>query len=113
LGSQSIELFCSTEGLTFGAYLLTSLDHPHQLEANNRMVIGVKRVEAQHRSEAPFNATMILFDNIIDILALTKMNAGSVLRIVVDDDSRLRLRNAFGKEINGDKTENNVRVTLN
>ena len=77
------------------------------------MVSGVKGVEAQHRSEAPFNATMILFDNIIDIFALTKMNAGSVLRIVGDDDSRLRLRNAFGNAINGDKTENNVRVTLN
>ena len=52
------------------------------------MVSGVKGVEAQHRSEELFNATMILFDNIIDILALAKMNAGSVLRIVVDDDSR-------------------------
>jgi vacuolar-type H+-ATPase subunit B/Vma2 len=61
LGSQSIELFGHTKGLTLEASHLTFLDHSHQLDASKGMLGCVKAVEGQHRTGDPFNSAMVLF----------------------------------------------------
>jgi hypothetical protein len=55
----------------------------HQFNPRQRFLCGVEVLESQHRTTAPLGAPVILFDDVVEILALANFNALVVVMIVV------------------------------
>ena len=52
------------------AFHLPLLDHVHELNAAKQDACTPKGLESEHRSSAPLDCSVILFDNVVQILVL-------------------------------------------
>ena len=64
---------------------LPLLDHVHQFNPGQRFLCGVKTLESQHRTTLALDTPVILFNDVVEILALTDLTALAVGVIVVVD----------------------------
>jgi hypothetical protein len=72
LGSQGIGLFGGGEAFCpFRPCQLAFPQHVRELNPSQGTLGGVERLEPQHGTGEPFDAAMILFHDIIEILHLT------------------------------------------
>ena len=62
----------------------------HQLNPSQCILRRVETLEAQHRSALAFDASMILFDDVVEILALADFDTLVVVVIVALDHRRVR-----------------------
>jgi hypothetical protein len=88
LGSQGVELFGGCEA--FCSLLdqqLPFLEHVHEVDADQRALGCLKRLEAQHGASDPFDAAMVLLHQIIQMFHLADGDRGPV-RLVVPEGSK-------------------------
>jgi len=90
LRSEGVELFGRSEALVSGLdHHLFLLDHMHEFDTGERPLGCVERFEPQHGPCHPLDCSMVLLDDIIEILELADGNRGAVLRIVALDGRSL------------------------
>ena len=68
---------------------LTLPDHVHQFNARKRYLSRSERFESQHRSCQSFNSSVILFNDVVEVLHLPDLDASLMILIVVFDRCRV------------------------
>src|SRR5919108_2044785 len=82
LRSQSIELFRRRLGSGSGGFQLSLANGMHDFDAGNRTACGPKGLKAEHRPHLAFYRAMVLFHDIVEILALPDGDACPVGPVV-------------------------------
>src|SRR5262249_38286943 len=89
LCSQGIELLRRRVGRMLRRRQLSLANRMHHFHARDRTPRRPERFDPQHRSHHSLHRSMILLDNIIEILRLPHDNGGLVSLIVVRDRCRV------------------------
>jgi len=74
LRRECIELLCGSQPLASCRTPLSLLEHVHHFNPSQCLVRGMNILEFQHRSTRPLDTTVNLFDNVVEILALTSLD---------------------------------------
>ena len=69
---------------------LPFLEHVDQFNSSQRDLCGPKTLESQHRATLAFDAPMILFNDVVEVLALPDLDTLVVIIIVAFDRSCIR-----------------------
>jgi len=69
---------------------LPFLEHVHELDPGQCRLCGLERFEPQHGTRYPFDRSMVLFHDIIQIFHLPDDDMGAVLLIVALDGRFIR-----------------------
>src|SRR5215470_6432662 len=86
LNGQGVEQFGRSEAFFSSLhYHLSFPDHVHEFDPDQSALSCLKRFEPQHRSCHPFYCSMVLFDNVVEILHLADSDRGAVLLVVALD----------------------------
>ena len=86
LSSEGVELFGRSAALVSGLdHQLFLLDHMHEFDTDERPLGCIERFEPQHGPCHPLHASMILFDDVVQIFDLADGDRGPVLFIVALD----------------------------
>src|SRR5260370_42334353 len=64
-----------------GVLHLPFLDHMHDLDAAQNDTRAVEILESQHRSDSALDGTMVLLNDVVQILDLTNLDRGFALGI--------------------------------
>ena len=64
-------------------------NHVHEFDAGKRHGGGPEGLQPQHRPYQSLDGSMILFDDVVEVLDLTDLDVGFVLRIVAFDRRRV------------------------
>jgi hypothetical protein len=103
---EGVELFGHREALVSCLnHQLPFLEHVHELDPRQRRLCGLERFEPQHGTRHPFDRSMVLFHDIIQIFHLPDDDVGAVLLIVALDGRFIR-----PASINGDRLGDPVTV---
>lgn len=74
---QGVKLISCGHNLASWADKLPLANHVHHLDACNDDARAPKCFEAQHRARAPFDAPVVLLDDVVQIFALTQLDIGA------------------------------------
>jgi hypothetical protein len=120
LRRQRMELLCGSQLVSSLYAHLFFLDHAHQVNSGQCFLCRVKTLESQHRVTFAFERAVILFDDVVEILVLTNLDALAVIVIAGVDRGRIRTalvdidEARFATPINrpGQKPQRGVLLTL-
>ena len=70
-------MVCHGREFPVRAAKLLFLDHLHGLDAGEKNARAVKSVEAEHGSHNRFDGSMVLLDDIVEVLDLTQFDVGA------------------------------------
>jgi hypothetical protein len=80
LGGQGVELFSRSEAFFSGLYpQLSFLEHVHELDSDKYVLGCFELFEPEQRPREPFDGSMVLFDNVVQVFHLTDNDGGAVL----------------------------------
>ena len=89
LRGQCIELFYGRQTVSLRYLHLSFLEHAHQLNSYECFLCRMEILKTKHRTSLSFYVSMILFDNVIEVLALSNLDAFVIVPIVLFDSSRV------------------------
>ena len=72
---QGVELVGCGQGFVFYAAELALADHMHGLNAGDQDARAAKGLESKHRPHDAFDGTVVLLDNVVEVLGLPQLNA--------------------------------------
>jgi hypothetical protein len=90
LRSQGIELLCWSSGHGSGGLQLSLANGMHDFDPSDRTARRPERLEAQQRPSLAFHRAMVLFHDIVEILALPEGDGRLVSLVVPLDRGRVR-----------------------
>jgi hypothetical protein len=86
---QRVELRCCGRDLAYSAIELALLDHVHQLNAGNEDACAAKGLESEHGPHDALDRAVVLFHDMIGVLALAQRDVSSRVLVDAQDGSRL------------------------
>jgi hypothetical protein len=100
LCGQGVELCGRREPLrSLFSHPLPFLEHMHELDTGQRALGRLKGLEAEHRPSHPLYRSVILFQNIIEILNPANHDRGAVLGIIAPNGGGIGLTAVDGDRL--------------
>ena len=86
---QCVELRCCRRNLAFSAVELVPLDCVHQFNAGNEDARTAKGLESEHRPHDAFDRAVVLLQDVVEVSALTQLDACARCSLHAQDGSRI------------------------